>query len=608
MTGSAIRVSSSCHAHDVLDVVVEPGEVPCAERVVDGGRSARSVAPRYRLDVSSGLDPSRLIARRFLGSGDFRLGSEVSQLGAGLPELHVAAPPRPPAVLPLSRPFLESAVVRLGRLSLLLVGVLAAWTAINLGAHHAFGWQPAIDPLRIAGQLVFVGASLGMFVIARRKRLEPQRVMDLGLFYEVIGALAIAVASLSDPNFFQADMVRISWVCVWITLFPLVVPNTLQRNAIASLGAACALPAVLLVYSRFVDVSGHGIWHAVAPGFICVGLALVPAYLMHHLAANASIAEAEARRLGSYRLVEQLGRGAMGQVWRAEHSLLARPAAVKLIASDRFDEDDAERAAFVSRFEREALALADLSSINTVRLYDFGVSAQGVPYHVMELLDGLDLQALVDRHGPVPPARVVHFLAQICSSLAEAHAAGMVHRDIKPANLFACRMGLEHDVIKVLDFGLVARRGGAAQSSTGVSRLDAQVGTPAYMAPETFREAIEVDARADIYALGCVAYFMLTAVTVFGRIDAVSLVEDHLHRTPVPPSRRADFDVPPALDLLILRCLAKDPAERPPSALSLTAQLLRVAEVTGPWTSEDARRWWAEHEPRALSDASVTSA
>jgi serine/threonine protein kinase len=329
-------------------------------------------------------------------------------------------------------------------------------------------------------------------------------------------------------------------------------------------------------------------------------------------------ARAEARELGSYRLVACLGRGGMGEVWRAQHRLLAREAAIKLIKSDALS---ASEQGMRERFRREAEALAKLRSRNTIELFDYGVADDGTFFLVMELLDGLDFESLVQRHGPQPPARVVHLLAQVCNSLSEAHGAGLVHRDIKPANLFVCRAAEEVDVVKVLDFGLVRAAMDSGEEQEGpllhqvlLSRLthaEGMVGTPAFMSPEqVHRQAI--DGRADLYALGGVAYFLLTGKLVFHAESPMDLLLAHLHE-PIPNLReRLLPEVPDALVDIITACLAKDPSERPASAADLRRSLRAVAFSTEQlWSEEYAARWWAEHraqptlhppapEPRAL--------
>jgi serine/threonine-protein kinase len=284
----------------------------------------------------------------------------------------------------------------------------------------------------------------------------------------------------------------------------------------------------------------------------------------------------KARELGSYRLNELLGKGGMGEVYRATHRMLARPAASKRIKPESFTGSKEEAQLAITRFRREAQAAANLRSPHTVELYDFGATDDGVFYFVMELLIGTDLEMLVRQQGPQPAKRVIHILKQACESLEEAHAQGLVHRDIKPANIHLGTLGLKQDFVKVLDFGLVKAVSG--EKNTGHSLETAAgltPGTPSYMAPE-MAMGEHVDGRADIYALGCVAYWLLTGKRVFEAETSLQVVAKHLRNEPVPPSRRVPgLAIPPALETLVLQCLAKHPEDRP-TAASLAEKLNQI--------------------------------
>jgi serine/threonine protein kinase len=293
----------------------------------------------------------------------------------------------------------------------------------------------------------------------------------------------------------------------------------------------------------------------------------------------------------------------MGEVWRAHHRLLARPAAIKLIRPGRSNEDG-DGATAIARFRREAQAAASLRSPHSIQLYDFGVTRDGRFYLVMELLDGIDLETLVRRFGPQPPSRVVHLLLQACESLAEAHASGLVHRDIKPANLHLCRLGLEYDFVKVLDFGLAKRDPMSSTAQTLLTAPEATTGTPAYMPPE-LASGEAVDGRGDLYSLGCVGYFLLTGTLVFEGENALRMILQHLQSEPVAPSVRSGLPIPTELDRLILHCLAKDPGRRPASAGDLAAALARI-DVRAPWTQDDARVWWERHLKEGVPSPSAS--
>jgi serine/threonine-protein kinase len=248
-----------------------------------------------------------------------------------------------------------------------------------------------------------------------------------------------------------------------------------------------------------------------------------------------------------------------------------------------------------TRFEREAQVIARLRSPHTVELFDFGVAADGAFFYAMELLEGLDADSLVRRFGPTPPERAIHVLRQMCHSLSEAQSCGLVHRDIKPANIFLCRYGEEYDFVKVLDFGIVGTvRGAEDDGSAVLTRENVLHGTPAFMAPEQAL-GTEVDGRADIYATGCVAYWLLTGQNVFTAETAMGLVLQHAHAQPAPPSARIEQPIPAALDDLVLCCLAKEPAQRPQSARELSDRLAEV-KGAGVWTQERAGEWWAAHQ------------
>ncbi|MCC7539975.1 MAG: serine/threonine protein kinase [Deltaproteobacteria bacterium] len=301
----------------------------------------------------------------------------------------------------------------------------------------------------------------------------------------------------------------------------------------------------------------------------------------------------EAHKLGQYVLADKLGEGGMGVVYRATHAMLRREAALKLLLPDRID------AVALRRFEREVVATARLRHPNTVAVFDYGRTPDGIFYYAMEYLDGLTVAQLVDRTGPLPPGRVVSLLAQVCASLEEAHAMGLVHRDIKPANVMVVGHTAAYDLVKVLDFGLVKTvstgEPGAAMRSTTEATI---AGTPLYMAPEAITHPDSVDARADLYAVAALGYFMLTGSHVFGGRTVMEICAAHLNATPAPMRERLGRDVAPDLEALLRRGLAKTPDERPPSAAAFREALL--ACDVAPWTPQDARDWWlaAAREPR----------
>ena len=292
----------------------------------------------------------------------------------------------------------------------------------------------------------------------------------------------------------------------------------------------------------------------------------------------------EARRLGQYVLEHKIGEGGMGEVYRARHGMMRRPTALKLV-----------------RFEREVQLTARLTHPNTITIFDYGRTDDGIFYYAMELLDGANLQRIVEVDGPQPEGRVVRILTMACGALAEAHAIGLIHRDIKPANIMLCTQGGERDVVKLLDFGLVKELD--VPGDTKVSVANTLTGTPQYMAPESIVEHDAIDARVDIYALGAVAYFLLAGRDVFTGKTIVEVCSQHLHQQPDPLSRRG-VAVSAELEAIVLACLEKDPARRPQTATELRARLEACA--VEPWDAERARRWWRDHQA-ALSAASEGS-
>ena len=488
---------------------------------------------------------------------------------------------------------LRQASHRLGIASLLLGAMWA--TAVTLD-HLALRALTHGDPrwLRLGEDDAFAGvsviASFAMFSYTRKADRDPRFVLDLGLIYMVLTAFAISL--LIHWGRLPADT-RVSPMITWIgpivMMFAAIVPSTPGKTLLAGLLAVSMNPLSMLVAKArgtwdFGPASNVLVMHF--PDYLLVIVAVVISHVFTRLGQQV----ADAREMGSYRLGELLGRGGMGEVYRATHRMLARPAAIKLIRPERIGGGDGEAAQLaVRRFRREAEAAANLRSPHTVELYDLGVTEDQTLYFVMELLDGMTLEALVRQHGPVPAGRVIHILRQVCESLEEAHVRGLVHRDIKPANIHLGRVGLRYDFVKVLDFGLVKSVEGGSDEDSLATAAGLTPGTPAYLAPEMAAGGT-VDGRADIYALGCVAYYLLTGHLVFEADNALQMVARHLSVKPVPPSRRAEVQIPPALEQLVLACLAKEPEERPPTAAAL-ARSLAAIEVE-PWGEGDAVEWW----------------
>jgi hypothetical protein len=301
----------------------------------------------------------------------------------------------------------------------------------------------------------------------------------------------------------------------------------------------------------------------------------------------------DARRLGQYTLTEKLGEGGMGVVYLARHALLRRPSAIKLLPPDKLSAEGA------ARFEREVQLTAKLSHPNTIRIFDYGRTPDGIFYYVMEYLEGASLEEVVSIAGPLAAGRVIHILDQVAGALGEAHGIGLIHRDIKPANILLTQQGGVPDVAKVLDFGLVKqvnRSHADASTVQMVTRDNTISGTPMYMAPEAITSPERIDARTDLYALGAVGYFLLTGQEVFSGRNVLEICSHHLHSIPPPPSTRVDFPIPDDLERLILTCLEKEQDARIPDARMLQARL-RTCRDAQAWSEEEARRWFDTHGP-----------
>jgi serine/threonine-protein kinase len=437
---------------------------------------------------------------------------------------------------------------------------------------------------------------LGLYGYLRRRDHDAEFVMNLALVFMVTCAVGIALMfHLGPPGVTPVDTEpMISWIGPVILMFAALVPGSPWKMLGAGL-LAVSMDPLGMVIARAAGHHHYGAFYNALimhyPSYLLLGVAVVISHTVTRLGRQV----AKERELGSYRLGELLGRGGMGEVYRATHRMLARPAAIKLIHPQTLTAQDRKSAALaVARFHREAEAAAHLRSPHTVELYDFGETEDGTLYFVMELLQGMDLETLVRREGPLPQERVIHILRQVCESLEEAHEAGLVHRDIKPANIHLGRVGRRHDFVKVLDFGLVKSVLPVAQEDSMATAAGLTPGTPAYMAPE-LAMGDKCDGRADLYALGCVAYYLLTGQLVFEAASGFRMIAKHIQETPVPPSERTELRVSAGLDRVVLACLAKRPEDRPASAVELDRMLAEI-EVE-PWSEEEATRWWRTHQP-----------
>jgi serine/threonine protein kinase len=304
-------------------------------------------------------------------------------------------------------------------------------------------------------------------------------------------------------------------------------------------------------------------------------------------------AELKLKQLGQYTLEEKIGEGGMGVVYRARHALLRRDTAVKLLLPDRAD------AASIARFEKEVCLTCQLTHPNTIQVYDYGHTPDGIFYYAMEFLRGLNLHDLVARYGPQPESRVAYLLAQVCDSLAEAHALGLIHRDIKPGNIFLCHRGGVADCVKVLDFGLVREFRGAETEPANAAEANVIEGTPWFTPPEAISGAANIDPRSDLYSLGALGYFLLTGKYIFDADSVAEIHEKQLTLLPIPPSQRTTQPISLAMENLLLRCLAKEADARPQSASELRNLLLATPAVAE-WTPEVRAAWWQTYDSQPL--------
>ena len=448
--------------------------------------------------------------------------------------------------------------------------------------------------LALSANVITIVLSGTIILAAGTSRVRSSQLLNLGLVFEVVLCAVISIANPLMVYESTGVFPSMTWTTPLIILFPLIVPCPPTRTLITALLAALTAPLglVILALAGAARVDMDAIITVSFSPAVAVLMAVYGSRVVYGL----GLEVADARRMGSYQLERLLGRGGMGEVWLARHRLLARPAAVKLVRPELSASGSTpEQHVMLQRFEREAQATASLRSAHTIALYDFGISDNGTFYYVMELLDGLDLQSLLERFGPAPTARTAHFLSQICESLAEAHDRGLVHRDIKPANIYICRYGRDVDFVKVLDFGLVKTVDTARTDQVQLTMDNVVSGTPAYMAPEQILGHREQDARSDIYALGCTAYWLLTGQLVFEGSTAMETAMHHAHAAPTPPSQRTEVPVPAAWDHLVLACLEKDPDRRPQTVDDVSARLATCQTVS--WSRDEAHRWWDNHQP-----------
>jgi len=477
-------------------------------------------------------------------------------------------------------------------LTLILSGMYAAGVLLALVWARPYFWAVHLHPTKLIHLALMVFGAVS-WQLARRASCPRWLVSAVDVVLPLSVTAGVCAAGATAPAVSGLFLAPLLFSALVLLGRAALVPSSPRQTVLV--GLATALPTVAAAY--LFAAGDPGLTPPATPQLVGAGVSFWMLALILATAKISSViyglhrAVAQAQKLGSYVLGEKIGEGGMGAVYRAEHALLKRPAAVKLLLPDRVGPDS------IARFEREVRLTAQLTHPNTVAVYDYGRTPDGLFYYAMEFLDGLTLEALVRRHGPQPAARVIHILSQAAGALAEAHALGLIHRDIKPANILFCERGGAPDVVKLVDFGLVKTM--LNEGAPGLTQAGALAGTPHYLSPEAISDPARLDHRADLYALGGVGYFLLTGQPPFEGKHLVEVCSHHLHSVPVPPSQRLGAAVPPPLEQLVLDCLAKSPDARPRDASALQERLQACARDAA-WSLADARAWWQSRPRGAL--------
>ncbi len=495
--------------------------------------------------------------------------------------------------LSLPPKLLDRAVTRLCFISIIsAVSTVAYFVASGLLQQEAADVQK--HPMMRLLALALVLLSFGFLALQRSGWFSKQVILHLGVVFQILVGYAIAFGESMMLKSGDYPVVGVTATALWLMLCGMLIPNTPLMNVIAGGMTVLAWPAAYWAAMHTFGYEFIG-WNRVFMWMVPLVLSAFWTNVLNRNIYSMQLQSVKAEELGSYRLERMIGQGGMGEVWLASHRMLARNAAVKLIRPEILAGQTMRAESVIrKRFEREARATAALRNPHTVALYDFGVTDDHMFYYVMELLEGIDIQSLVEKYGPMHPGRVKNVLIQICESLEEAHRLGMVHRDIKPRNIFLCKLGWQHDFAKVLDFGLVKT---ALRKDESLMTMDgAATGTPAYMSPEVALGGAQIDGRTDIYSLGCVAYYMLTGQLVFQEATPTAIALAHVQKEPVPPSDRTELPIPAGLERVVLQCLSKDPVERPRSAQDLARRLEALTDVPM-YCRDRAAAWWDANLP-----------
>ena len=503
---------------------------------------------------------------------------------------------------------------RLSRFGRVLAVVTLGFVVLNLSTSlwlHRLSANKSSLPLAVS-----TVAFTALWLLLRGAPRTPRFVRIIELSTLFVGTAAISTIAVVMDLVAEPDMIVRTLLMFVLLAYAVYVPSTARHTLVVAALMTFPLLGCIFVAFREWDPALYdppaATWPKGQVGDMAYAATLVSAALWGMVVAMAAVfsqtvhglrkAVHDIRRLGQYTLEKKLGEGGMGVVYRASHGMLRRPTAIKLLLPDRAGKDD------LARFEREVRRTAMLTHPNTVTVFDYGRTSDGVFYYAMELLEGATLHEIVEVDGSQPEERVIHLLEQAAASLAEAHDAGLIHRDVKPGNIMVVDRGGISDLVKVVDFGLVKdvgiRAGDGAEAA--LTMANAITGTPLYIAPETVIAPDSVDARADLYALGAVGYWLLTGTHVFSGNSIVEVFAHHLHSQPEAPSARLGAPVAADLETLLLACLAKRPEDRPASAHVLRDRL-RACTSAGRWTNDRAAQWWAAHRHELRSGGAEPS-
>lgn len=488
----------------------------------------------------------------------------------------------------------QSSRERLSIFAKIFIWCFTAGLALSISMPYALGKDQKTTVIMTVLCLIMLVLSSIVYFATRIKKLKHEKLLLIGSAYVIAGCLAMAIAEVVLLQANMRDKEGISGICVWLIMFPLIIPTTPKRSLTTALIAASMLPLSYFIGVEFFDVPTMRInflidWFSAV--YFCVGLSYAAASCVYKWGTDIAKAQNELKKLGSYELLEEIGEGGMGVVWRARHRALAREAAIKLIHTAQLSDMKPEAVKeTLELFEKEAQAIALLQSPHTISLYDFGATKDGNLYYAMELLDGPDLSYLVEHFGPQPPARVAQIIAQVCLSLGEAHTKQLIHRDVKPANIMLCQLGRPVDFVKVLDFGLVK----LFKHAQNKNPEEGVTGTAAFIAPESVLLE-KLSPATDIYSLGCVAYWLLTGTTVFKNETIDEDLVSHVEEAVELPSIRLGQALPEDLEAIIMTCLEKKPDGRFQNAEGLR-YALEKCDCYRDWTEQDSKNWWLSYE------------